>query len=204
MSWRRRGFLAVFLGVALSSCTQLASRHPVAGTPVVEVREDSSQRFIGFIGPKAQHAPRFLDIPETNFYCLRSFVDRRTGETAHQLYVSDSYLGAEREWNAARDSTGAALPFVPIGRDEISCDAGCSYLEEFAANLPESALRGSPDGLAVTFLSRSGDEKKIVVSGERISVQLAAIDTRRNPVQPAAARGQPAAERSAVHQSGYP
>jgi hypothetical protein len=189
MTCRRRGFLAVLLGVALSSCTQLASRQPVAGTPVVEVREGSAQRFIGFIGPKAQHAPRFFDIPETNFYCLRSFVDRRTGETAHQLYVTDSYFGAERGWNAARDSTGAALPFVPIGRDEISCDAGCSYVEEFAANLPESALRASPDGLAVTFSSSSGDEKTILVSGARIAAQLAAVDARGSPVWPAAAFG---------------
>ena len=189
MTWRRRGFLAVSLGMALSSCAQLASRQPNADAPLVEAREDSSQRFIGFIGPKAQHAPRFLDIPETNFYCLRSFIDRRTGETAHQLYVTDSYSGAERGWNAARDSTGAALPFVPIGRNEISCDAGCSYAEEFAANLPESALRTSLDGLAVTFSSSSGDEKTILISGARIAAQLAAVDARGNPVQPAAAFG---------------
>ena len=189
MTCRRRDFLVVFLGVALTSCAQLAPQQPAAGTPVVEVREDSSQRFIGFIGPKAQHAPRFLDIPETNFYCLRSFVDRRTGETAHQLYVSDSYLGAERVWNAARDSTGAPLPFVPIGRDEISCDAGCSYVEEFAANLPESTLRKSPAGLAVTFSSASGDEKTIVVSGDRITAQLTAVDASRFAAKPIAASG---------------
>ncbi len=109
-----------------------------------------------FIGPKTQHAPPFLGIPETNFYCLRSFVDRRTGETAHQLYVTDSYFGADRGWNAARDSAGAPLPFVAIGHDEISCDAGCSYVEEFAAKLPESTLRTSSDGLAVTFLVAFG------------------------------------------------
>jgi len=153
MTCHRRAFLAASLGMVLTSCAQLAPRQPAAGPLVIEVREDSSQRFITFTGPKAQHAPRFLKIPETNFYCLRSFIDRRTGETAHQLYVTDSYSGAERGWNAARDSTGAALPFVPIGRNEISCDAGCSYAEEFAANLPESALRTSLDGLAVTFSS---------------------------------------------------
>ena len=191
MTWRRRRFLAVSLGMALTSCTQLASRQPGAGALPVEVSEDSSQRFIGFIGPKAQHAPRFLDIPETNFYCLRSFVDRRTGETAHQLYVSDSYFGAERDWNAARDSAGSPLQFVKISHDEISCDAGCSYVEEFAAILPESELRASPGGLAVTFISPSGDEKTIVISGDRIAAQLAAIDAKRGPVEPAAARAGP-------------
>ena len=178
------------LVVALTACAQLTPAKTAApGTPVVASRQDLSSRFVAFVGPKTQHAPPFLNIPGTNFYCLRSFVDLQTGEAAHQLYVSDSYFGAERGWNAARDSTGAALPFVPIGRNEISCNAGCSYAEEFAANLPESALRTSPDGLAVTFSSSSGDEKTILVSGARIAAQLAAVDARGNPVQPAAAFG---------------
>src|SRR5215469_2280801 len=181
MIWRQGGFFAVFLGMALTACAQLTPRQTTDDVLVTEAREDSSHRFILFIGPRAQHAPPFLDIPDTNFYCLRSFVDRRTGETAHQLYVTDSYFGAERGWNAARDSAGAPLPFVAIGHDEISCDAGCSYVEEFAANLPESLMRASSDRLAVTFSSRSGDKKTIVVPAERITAQLAAVDATRTP-----------------------
>jgi hypothetical protein len=187
MNCRRWSFLALASGLALTSCAQLAPRQPAARTLGIEAREDASQGFIVFIGPRTQHAPPFLGIPETNFYCLRSFVDRRTGETAHQVYVTDSYFGVERSWNAARDSAGAPLSFVTIGRDEISCDAGCSYVEEFAAKLPESTLRASPDGLAVTFSSRSGDEKTIVVPGERITAQLAAFDASRNSAQPVSA-----------------
>jgi hypothetical protein len=187
MNCRGRGFLAIYLGLALTSCAQLAPRQPAAGTLGIEAHEDASRRFITFIGPKAQHAPPFLGIPETNLYCLRSFIDRQTGETAHQLYVTDSYFGAERGWNAARDSADAPLLFVAIGRDEISCDAGCSYVEEFAAKLPESTLRASPDGLAVTFSSRSGEEKTIVLPGKRITAQLAAIDAKRSSAQPVAA-----------------
>jgi len=193
MNWRQRGFITTFLAMALASCAQLTPRAPAGGVLVTEAREDSSHRFISFIGPKAQHAPAFLGIPQTNFYCLRSFVDRRTGETAHQLYVTDSYFGAERGWNAARESSGGPLTFVAIGHDEISCDAGCSYVEEFAANLPESTLRTSPDGLTVTFSARSGDEKTIVLPGDRITAQLAAIDASRISAQPVAA------ERSTAH-----
>jgi hypothetical protein len=190
MICRRRGLIAASLGVALTSCAQLAPQQP-AGALVVEVREDPSHRFITFIGPKTQHAPLFLGVPDTNFYCLRSFVDRRTGETAHQLYVTDSYFGAERGWNAARDSTGASLPFVAIGDDEITCDAGCSHVEEFAAKLPGSTLRGSPADLAVTFSSHSGTEKTTLVPAEQITAQLAAIDARRTPAQPIAGSGTP-------------
>jgi len=199
MNWRKGSFLAIFLEMALTACAQLTLRPPTAGVVVTEAREDSSHRFILFIGPRAQHAPPFLDIPDTNFYCLRSFVDRRTGETAHQLYVTDSYFGAERGWNAARDSAGGPLPFVAIGHDEISCDAGCAYVEEFAANLPESLMRASSDRLAVTFSSRSGDKKTIVVPGERVTAQLAVIDATRSPA-PTARSAQPvAAERSVAH-----
>ena len=181
------GLLALSSGLALTSCAQLAPRQPAAGTVGIEAREDASQRFIAFIGPKTQHAPPFLGIAETNFYCLRSFVDRRTGEAAHQLYVTDSYFGVERGWNAARDNTGAPLLFVAIGHDEISCEAGCSYVEEFAAKLPESTLRARPGGLTVTFSSRSDEEKTIAVPGKRITAQLAAFDARRNSAQPVAA-----------------
>jgi hypothetical protein len=173
----------------LTACAQLAPQQPAAGRAVVLAREDLAPGFIGFIGPKTQHAPPFLGTPGTNFYCLRSFLDRRTGEAVHQLYVSDSYFGAERDWNAARDSTGKPLPFVPLTRDEITCDTSCSYVEEFAATLPESELRANPHGLAITFAARSGDEKTIFVSGERITTQLAAVDARRKPAQPVAANG---------------
>lgn len=185
----RRRLFAISLGAALTACAQLEPGSPGASRPAVLAREDLSPGFIGFIGPKAQHAPPFLDTAGTNFYCLRSFLDRRTGEATHQLYVSDSYFGAERGWNAARDSTGAQLPFVPVSRDEIACEDRCSYVEEFAATLPDSKMRASRNGLAVTFVSRAGNEKTIVVTGDRIAAQFAAVDARRNPAQPRAAFG---------------
>jgi hypothetical protein len=193
MTCCRGRLVAASLVVALTACARLTPAETAApGTPVVAARQDLSSRFVAFVGPKAQHAPPFLNIPETNFYCLRSFIDLQTGEAAHQIYVSDSYFGAERGWNAARDSAGSPLQFVQIIHDEISCDSGCSYIEEFAAILPESKLRASPGGLAVTFLSPSGDQKTIVISGDRIAAQLAAIDARRSPAEPAAARPSPA------------
>jgi hypothetical protein len=184
----RLSLFAALLG-ALTACAQPPPGPPAASRADVLAREDLSPGFIGFIGPKTQHAPPFLDIPETNYYCLRSFLDRRTGAAAHQLYVSDSYFGPERDWNAARDRTGRPLPFVPLTRDEIACEAGCSYVEEFAVTLPESELRAGRDSFAVTFVARTGKEKTIVVSGDQITAQLAAIDARRNPAQPVAAFG---------------
>ena len=189
MTGHRRGVLAASLGLALAGCAQLpppeAPAQPSAGA-VTRTGEDTASRFIGLIGTKARHAPPFLGVPETNFYCLRSFVDRQTGQTLHQLYVSDSYSGAERRWEAARDATGHALRFVEISRDRITCDGGCSYEEEFAADIPESELRANSHGLKVIFTASSGAEKTIAVTGAQVAAQLAAIDARQNTVlQPA-------------------
>ena len=205
----RQGVLSVVFGVALSACSHLgtsgssfatagAKPGPNSQVPTVEVREHLSGRFLALIGPKAQHAPPYLGTPGTNFYCLRSFVDRKTGETANQLYVSDSYDGAERNWDAARDNAGRAQAFIPISRDEITCDGGCSYAEEFAANIPESQLRASTRGLSVIFTDHAGDEKTINLSADQIAAQLAAVDAQQNTTQSPAASAEPPL--TAVHQ----
>jgi hypothetical protein len=194
----RQGVLPVVFGVALSACSQLGSSGyssatagakpgPNSRVPTVEVREHLSGRFIALLGQKAQHAPPYLGTPGTNFYCLRSFVDRKTGQTADQLYVADSYDGAEHNWNAARDDAGRAQVFIPISHDEIACDGGCSYVEEFAANIPESELRASPRGLSMIFTDHAGDEKTIKVSAAQIAAQIAAVDAQRTATQSPAA-----------------
>jgi hypothetical protein len=188
-----RGAVGVLLAVALIACAQ----QPQPSTPAdpaapATTATDPLPRFIGVIGTRAQHDPPFLGVPGTNFYCLRSFLDRQTGETRHQLYVSDSYAGPERDWNAARDSAGQSLRFIEVSRHKINCESGCSYVEEFAANIPEGELRANTTGLSVTFTARSGAEKTIQVSASQIAEQLAAVDAAgHNPVQPAAAQ-QPA------------
>lgn len=186
----RQRILAASLVSALAACAQLPPPEaPAQGG--VTARNGQAPRFIGLIGAKTQHAPTFLGVPDTNFYCLRSFIDRRTGATQNQLYVSDSYSGPERRWNAARDGAGQPLRFIEIGRNEITCSGGCSYLEEFAAEVPESELRASSRGLTVVFTSASGAEKPIMVSGQQIAAQLAAVEAKRNAVQPTSAAQSP-------------
>ncbi len=190
MTARRRSTLAASVGLALAACAQTpppeGSAQPSAAA-AAPATEAVPSRFVGLIGTRAQHAPPFLGVPETNFYLLRSFLDRQTGETRHQLYVSDSYSGPERRWDAARDGAGHALRFLEINRRQITCEGGCSYAEEFAADIPESELRANPNGLKVTFGAKSGAEKTISVSGSQISAQLAAVDAVHNRAIPAAA-----------------
>jgi len=180
------GRLALVVLLALSGCggqTAVVTSGAPASEVTRTVEEDG--RFIAFVGPRRQHAEMFLGVASTNFYVLRSWIDARTGETVHQLYVSDSYAGPERKWNAARDGQGRELRFVEISRNEITCERGCSYAEEFAAALPEEVLQASAGGLTVYFSAISGAQKTIVVPGELIQKQLAAVAATR-PGRPVA------------------
>ena len=191
---RGRTLIAALVGAALTACAQAppaeAPAQPSAAA-AAPARQDIPSRFVGLIGTRAQHAPPFLGVPETNFYCLRSFLDRQTGETRDQLYVSDSYSGTERRWDAARDGGGRVLRFLEITRHQITCDGGCSYVEEFAADIPESELRANPQGLKVTFSAQSGADKTITISGSQITAQLAAVDAVHTAAVPTAAPPSP-------------
>ena len=195
MNWSRP-LLAAIGAVALAGCGAIAGLSPTAQSagPVTRTVEQGG-RFITLAGPRIQHAEPFLGVPGTNFYTLRSWLDTRTGETAYQLYVEDSYFGAERNWRAARDLRGQELRFIPISKNEITCEQGCSYAEEFAAALPEALLRAKPERLAVSFTAQSGAQATIIVPGELIQKQLAATDQARASLPAATAAAAPAAPR---------
>jgi hypothetical protein len=180
--------------MALAGCAGVASAPPPGTQSATAVTKSTEQggRFIVFVGPRRPHAEPFLGVPGTNFNALRSWLDTRNGETAHQLYVEDSYFGAERNWEAARDKEGHALRFIAISKNEISCENGCSYAEEFASALPEALLRASPQGLPVSFTAHSGARQTIIVPGDLVAKQLAAIDEARATLPTAAAAPPPA------------
>lgn len=193
--------VALLLLAALAGCGGMASGPPggaAAGgrqPTAIAVSTEQGGRFIGLTGPRLQHTEPFLGVSGTNFYTLRTWIDRRSGETVHQLYVADSYSGTARDWNAARDAQGRQLRFIPISKNEITCQPSCSYAEEFAAAIPEAELRNAAGtGLTVTFAARSGAQKTIAVPGELVRAQVTALDRVRaglataGAAQPAAAR----------------
>jgi hypothetical protein len=189
---------AAFLMAALSDCAGLPNAPQsnttfASGQLATAVARSTEQggRFIALVGPKRQHAEPFLGVPGTNFYALRSMIDTRSGETSHQLFVADSYFGAERNWEAARDGQGQQLRFTSISKNEITCENGCSYAEEFAAALPENLLRASPQGFAVGFTAHSGAQQTISVPGDVVANQLAAVAEARTGLPTAAAAPPP-------------
>ena len=193
---RARPLLGLIGAMMLFGCGDLAGFLPTAQPADAVIRtQEQGGRFVTLAGPRLQHAEPFLGVEDTNFYLLRSMIDTRTGEIAHQLYVEDSYFGAERGWNAARDATGQPLRFIPIGKNQITCENGCSYAEEFAAVLPEALLRANPQGLTVVFTARSGAAKTISVPAGLVGKQLAALGEMRAALPVAAAAASPAPQR---------
>src|SRR6266851_3744967 len=91
--------------LALTGCTGLSGTPPPSIQSATGVSRSTEQggRFITFVGPRRPHGEPFLGVPGTNFTALRSSIDTKTGGSVHQLYVEDSYFGAERNWEAARD-----------------------------------------------------------------------------------------------------
>src|SRR5260370_6393032 len=189
-----KALLTAALLLALAGRAGSSSAPPPSVQPATEVARSVEQdgKFISLVGPRRQHAEPFLGVPSTNFYALRSWLDTRSGEVAHQLYVEDSYFGAKRNWEAARDKAGEKLRFVEISNNEITCNPGCSYAEEFAAALPEALLRANLQGLVVTFTAKSGADKTLIVPGDLVAKQLAAVDDARATLPTAAATPAPA------------
>ena len=185
-------FAAPALLAVLSACTGLPDTPAASGQLATAVARSVGQggKFIALVGARRQHAEPFLGVAGTNFFALRSMIDTRSGETAHQIFVEDSYFGAERNWEAARDGQGQKLRFIAISKNEITCENGCSYAEEFAAALPETLLRASPQGLAVNFAPHTGPGKTITVPGDLVANQLAAVAEARASL-PTASAGPP-------------
>lgn len=192
---------AAVMVLALAACmrptqpgTPVAAGPAAAAPTGVITKTEHGGRYLVVIGPRQQHGEPFFGITDTNYFALRSLIDRTTGQASHQLLVEDSYGGADRHWDAAHDGWGQTLRFIPISHNELACESGkCSYAEEFAAAIPEPELRGSPRGLEVTFTDKAGDKKTIAVSSNMIAIQVAAFDAARaSPGAAPAAAARPA------------
>jgi hypothetical protein len=178
--------LALAVACGLGACDILHPEEklpPQPTGPGVELTKQQDGRFIAFVGPKRQHTEAFLGVDDTNYFTLRSWYDNKTSEAAHQLYIEDSYYGGPFKWDGVRDADGKMLKFIPISRNQISCDEGCAYADEFAAELPEDYLRAHKNGLAVAFTSSDGKNLPVNVPGELVAAQLNAVDAVRRIAQ---------------------
>ena len=182
--------IALVLIGGLSACEVFHPEEklpPQPTGPGVELTKQQNGRFIAFVGQKRQHTQAFLGVDETNFFALRSWYDNKTREAAHQLYVEDSYYGGPFKWDGVHDADGKTLKFIPIARNMISCDEGCAYADEFAAELPEDYLSAHKGGLSLIFTSSDGKNLPVSVPADLVTAQLNAVDAVRTLAQNTAA-----------------
>jgi len=179
------------LALAMGGCAALQSEEklpPVAQPEAqpVQLTKQQNGRFIAFVGPRRQHTEPFLGVSDTNYFALRGWYDNKTGEVAHQLYVEDSYDGKPYLWDGAHDTDNTKLHFIPISRNEITCEGHCSYADEFAAELPEDYLRAHEKGMAIIFTTSDGKALTVAVPTELIVAELNAVESVRTVAAKAA------------------
>ena len=118
-------------------------------------------------------------------YGLRSVI-RRDGTLLvdHQFYV-DAYqfptelnvVGAEWEAFAGDATTGRALQYTGVARDDRNCmgDVGCSPYRMLTVRLPEAYLRSTRDSVTIRIRARNGLIEQLVLQRDVIDTYLTKV-----------------------------
>jgi len=131
---------------------------------------------------KFEDAATFIGIqehPDRNTeYLLRSWVDKKSGQVTHQVYVANFYHGDWIFWSRANSEDAQPLQFVPIKQEVVTCDefSRCSHSEHFAALIPDTVLRTHQDGFSVKFYGKTGKEMILRLTPQQIRQQLKVIE----------------------------
>lgn len=169
------------IGAALIALTVVACapRAPQQQQPqALQVEDDQFSPRATFVGLEQADASTPQTVKE---WFIRSFVDKRSGEVDHQLYVHVSYVGDRRRYEIATDDHATSLPFVRIERDRGACKYGsCDYDEDFGLGLRDATLRERAGaGFQVKVVAHSSDSIILTIAPGQILPQLAAVDAYR-------------------------
>lgn len=114
-------------------------------------------------------------------WLIRSFIDKKTGNVTHQLYVDISYIGDWQYYYMAADDTAKTLDVTRIASHVGDCYGGCSLSETIGISLDDATLRTHQNsGYTLKISAKSGASLIIEISSEQIKLQLAAIDNYKN------------------------
>ena len=166
---------AALIALAVVACAP----RPAAQQPqFVQIEDDQFSQRATFIGIEIIDNPARGDFKQ---WFIRSFVDKRSGELAHQLYVHIRYFGERRRYEAAADDHATSLRFVRIDRERGACHYGdCDYEEDFGFELGDKTLRErAGPGFQVKVVAHSGDSLILTIAPGQIVAQLATIDAYR-------------------------
>jgi PDZ domain-containing protein len=169
---------AAVIALALVACTP---RPPLAQQPqpqAVQIEDDNFSPQATFIGVNQLDTAVPGSFQE---WLLRSFVDKRSGEVTHQLYVHVGYTGLRRRYETATDDHATPLRFFPIERQRGACSYGnCDYEEDFGLGLSDTTLRERAGaGFQVKVVAHSSHSIILTITPDQMLAQFAAIDAYR-------------------------
>jgi hypothetical protein len=164
---------AVLIALVVVACAARAPQQQA-----VEVQDDQFSTQATFIGTEQVDDPIRGSLKE---WFIRSFVDKRSGEVTHQLYVHVRYAGERRRYETATDDHATPLPLTRIERRREDCSHGdCEFEEDFGLALGDAVLRNrAGTGFQVKVVAHSGDWIILTIAPGQILPQLAAVDAYR-------------------------
>ncbi len=174
--WNLRAAQSFGVSLVAGMAMSAGASASYAALPPVQVSNDRFDPSAKLVGPELKVDP-FVGIDHDSR--LRTFIDKKTGEVANQLYVHITYTGKEwKFYETASDDTANFLPLKKITSDSSHCDKlfGCIYTEDVVVEFDEATLEGREGKIYEIKLSpKFGDGLIITVSTEQIALQLAAI-----------------------------
>ncbi|MGH7125831.1 MAG: hypothetical protein ACREFI_15765, partial [Stellaceae bacterium] len=167
---------AALIALAVVACAPRAAQQQQQ--QAIQVEDDQFSPRATFIGTELVDDATRGSVKE---WFIRSFVDKRSGEVDHQLYVHVSYVGDRRRYEVATDDRATSLPFVRIERDRGACKYGnCDYDEDFGLGMRDAVLRErAGTGFQVKVVAHSGDSIILTIAPGQIVPQLATVDAYR-------------------------
>ena len=175
MTRLRPRFARLLAAASLVATLAAASPASTATELAVKVSGDKFSKQISFDGPAAAINPFGGTFRQWN---IRSWLDRDTKATTHQLYVTVSYDGDWRFYDRAADDSATDLRVTKIGTKVVYCSAGSCLVSEFVGvDLPEATLKAKAGtGFQIKISAKSGDSLVLEISAAQITAELKAIE----------------------------
>ena len=168
-------------GLLLAGCATDYSKKPApAIADATTVKDSAFDAQVRYTGPTLRTERRrglFMDYHSVS---LRSFVDKKSGQSTNQIYVVLSYVGGLRFYQTASFEGGVQRELLAIDRNVDFCNGGfCAYTETLGIQLTDAELESAVSGMKIRLNAKSGHESFIELPANYVAGFLAAVPTDR-------------------------
>ncbi|MBN1695351.1 hypothetical protein JW879_08125 [candidate division WOR-3 bacterium] len=159
--------VVLFIVVLLKCATGQA---PLRKT--VEIDEDIHEKAIVVIGIEERiGSPKSL-----NYFFIRSFIFKDSGNVMHQICADYGYTGKEWEfYTKAYSQEGQPLQCVKIDSNVTRYESINVYYEAVGVTIADDYIRNHLNGFSIKVSAKSGDSFTVEPTPKQIKSQLAKI-----------------------------